>query len=432
VSAARGLSGIAQVGREALGETGQLLRLLRDDHDELGLRLQAPAAVATVVPGRPARTRTPHFRDCLVPALLGLVATVEIVANDHAPLGTLAAYWLIVVLLCARRTVPLAMPVGVAGILVGARLLGAETDEPSAVILVGALASFSTGRYAPRSRLPLGLASILAAIAVLLLEAAARNELSGDIVLVIALAVTPWLVGIALRETLERTESLAAAAERAQLEHELEAERAAAAERKRIARELHDVLATSLSVMTVQVSVAAELVREDPARAADAVAEVERAGRAALGETGRLLRLISEGSDDPGPRPQHRLADVTALAAEFSRAGLTIELQLNAGERLSPAIELSAYRIVQEGLTNALKHAPGSSVRVRVTRSPHELAVEIENDRPAANGRPTVPSGHGLAGLRERVALFSGSLTARPSAAGGFLLAATIPLGSGE
>lgn len=133
-----------------------------------------------------------------------------------------------------------------------------------------------------------------------------------------------------------------------------------------------------------------------------------------------------------GTEPQHRLADIPALTADFARAGLRIQLEMEAVGRLSPAIELSAYRIVQEGLTDVLKHAPASSVRVRLTRSPHELAVEIENDRPAPNGRPTIPSGHGLAGLRERVALFSGSLTARARGEGGFLLAATIPLGSGK
>jgi signal transduction histidine kinase len=245
------------------------------------------------------------------------------------------------------------------------------------------------------------------------------------------LAVAPWVVGIVLRETFERARSLAAAAERAELEQESEAERAAAAERRRIARELHDVLANSLSVMTVQASVAADLVHDDSERASAAVAEVERSGRAALGETGRLLHRIQRG-DRAGTQPQHRLADVPALAAEYARAGLTIDLKAEAVEGLSPALELSIYRIVQEGLTNVLKHAPGSPVRVRLARRPQAVAVEIENGRPRANGRPTVPSGHGLAGLRERVTLFGGSLTARPSADGGFRLAATIPLGSGE
>jgi signal transduction histidine kinase len=430
-AAARALNGVAQAGREALGETGRLLRLLRDDRNELGLRSGAAAAAEVAAPAQAARAR--GSRDYLLPALIGLVATAETFLNDYAPLApTLAAYWLVALLLFARRTLPLAMPVGVAAILIGARLLGADTDEPSAVILAGALASFSAGRHVPRSRDLLGLASILGATGLLLLEAAARSELSGDVVLVIALAVAPWVVGIVLRETLARTQALAAAAERVRLAQELEAERAAAAERKRIARELHDLLANSLSVMTVQASLAADLAREDANGAAAAVAEVERSGRAALAETGRLLRLISDGDEQTGTQPQHRLADVPALAAEYTRAGLSIDLDLEPGERLSPALELSIYRIVQEGLTNALKHAPGSPVRVRLARRPHALALEIENGRPRTNGRTTVPSGHGLTGLRERVALFGGSLSARTAADGGFLLAATIPIENGE
>ncbi len=432
-AAAQALNGVAEAGREALGETGRLLRLLRDDRNELGLRPGAAAAAEAAAPTPAAPARSLRARDCLLPALIGLVATGEIVLNEHAPLGpALAAFWLIVLLLCARRTLPLAMPVGVTGILLGARLLGAETDEPSAVILAGALASFSAGRHVPRSRGLLGLASVLAAMGLLLLEAAARSELSGDVVLVIALAVAPWAVGIVLRETLARTRMLAAAIERERLAQEREVEQAARAERKRIARELHDVLANSLSVMTVQASLAADIAREDGDAAAAAVAEVERSGRVALAETGRLLRLISDGDEQTGTQPQNRLADVPALAAEYARAGLSIDMDLDPGERLPPALELSIYRIVQEGLTNALKHAPGSPVRVRLVRRPHAVALEIENGRPRANGRVTVPSGHGLTGLRERVTLFGGSLSARPSADGGFRLAATIPTGDGE
>jgi signal transduction histidine kinase len=142
--------------------------------------------------------------------------------------------------------------------------------------------------------------------------------------------------------------------------------------------------------------------------------------------------LIADGDKATGTRPQHRLADIPALAAEYERAGLRIDLDLDARDRLTPAIELSIYRIVQEGLTNALKHSPGGPVRVHLARRPDAVALEIENGPPRSNGRPTVPSGHGLTGLRERVELFGGSLSARPSDGGGFVLSATIPVGNGE
>ena len=193
-----------------------------------------------------------------------------------------------------------------------------------------------------------------------------------------------------MRKTLGRTRVLAAKAERARLAQELEAERAAAAERKRIARELHDVLANSLSVMIVQASLAADLVAQDPDGATGAVAEVERSGRAALGGTGRLLRRIRDGSDGAGTHPQRGVADLPTLAAEYARAGLGIDLELESVERLPAGIDLSIYRIVQEALTNALKHAPGSPVLMpSVTRATRPLNA----DRSArAYQSPTLPS----------------------------------------
>ena len=188
------------------------------------------------------------------------------------------------------------MPIAVSGIFVAGGLIGAEADEPASTILLLALAFVAAGLHVPRSRAAAGLASVLAAIVLLSAVSAASGELV-DVVLDLAFVV-PWAVGVAFGETLARARSLAAEAERARVEQELEAERGAAAERRRIARELHDVLANSLSVMIVQASLAAELVAVDPAAAVAAVGEVERSGRAALGETGRLLRIINIGADD--------------------------------------------------------------------------------------------------------------------------------------
>ena len=366
------------------------------------------------------------FRDVWLPVLFGVIATAEIASgSDGQAWATIGASWLAVGVLCARRTFPLVIPIAVTAIAVGARPVGAEAFDQSAWILIGALAYFSAGRHAGRSRTALGLASVLASMALYLLDAAARGELTADVVLVLALGLGPWAVGVALRETLERTRMLATEAERARLEQELEAERVAGAERKRIARELHDVLANSLSVMIVQASLAGDLVAGDPAGASAAVSEVERSGRAALGETGRLLRLIRDG--EAGTHPQHGVADIPALAEEYARAGLGIDLDVEDVVRLPIGVDLSTYRIVQEGLTNALKHAPGSPVSIRLARRESEIAIEVRNG-PATARIATVPGGHGLVGLRERVSLFGGNLEAQPTADGGFVLAATIPL----
>lgn len=171
----------------------------------------------------------------------------------------------------------------------GSPLLGAAAaSDTASSILFLVLAGFSAGRYVPRGRAALGSASILASIGLWVLVAAARHDLSADLLFAFPFVVGPWAVGVALGAALERTRTLAAAEEGARLEQELQAERATAAERRRIARELHDTLANSLNVMVVQASLAADVVAANPGRAADAASEVERAGRTALGETERL------------------------------------------------------------------------------------------------------------------------------------------------
>lgn len=431
-AAAAALRGVAQAGRDALGETGALLRLIRDDHNELALRAGTPSAAPVppaMAPELVAGASAVRRGDLLLPALFAVVGALEIALEGYEPLwASLAAYWLAVAALCARRALPLLMPVAVPGLLLGGGLLGVPTGEPASWILVTALACFAAGLHVQRSRAAAGLASVIAGMAVAAIDAARRGDLASDYVLLIAFAA-PWAVGVALTQALEQTRELAAEAERARLEQKLEAERSAAAERKRIARELHDVLANSLSVMVVQASLAADLVAGNPEAAAAAVAEVERSGRNGLGETRRLLRLDRQGTDGLEKRPQHGVADLPTLAEEYARAGLAVDLDVDGVTRLPIGVELSTYRIVQEALTNALKHAPGSTVCVRLARRGSEVAIEVRNGPAAAGALLAVPGGHGLVGLRERVSLFGGTLDAGPASDGGFVLNATLPMG---
>jgi signal transduction histidine kinase len=430
-AAGEALQAVAQSGREALLETGRLLRLLRDDRDELGLRGEAASGASDEAASRESAASTlVPLRDAVLPAIFGVFATFEILAQGYGygtALASIGVSWLAVSVLCLRRLLPLAMPIAVTGILIGSWLVGVEVEELAVPIMIQAFAYFSVGRHAPRSQALWGLGSVVASIALLALDAVVRGEVTADVVFVLGF-LGPWVVGVALRETLQRTRVLAAEAEHARLERELETERAAAAERRRIARELHDVLANSLSVMIVQASLAADLVGEDPGAATEAVSEVERSGRSALGEIGRLLRLIRDGESEPGTQPQQGVADVPALAEEYARAGLTIDLDIDGVMSLPMGVDLSTYRIVQEGLTNALKHAPGSPVRVRLARCESDVAIEVCNGPAAARSAAAVPSGHGLIGLRERVSLFGGDLEARPTEDGGFVLAAKIPV----
>jgi signal transduction histidine kinase len=178
--------------------------------------------------------------------------------------------------------------------------------------------------------------------------------------------------------------------------------------------------------MTVQAALAAELVTADPDAGATAVAQVERVGRSALAEADRMLRLVRSGAT--GTEPQHGLADLPALVEHYACAGLRVELRAETGKHLPVGIGSSLYRVVQEALTNALKHAPGSTVRVHVRHIGAAITVEVVNDRSPHPPTTAVPSGHGLVGLRERVALLGGRFHAGRTAAGGFHLTASVPL----
>jgi signal transduction histidine kinase len=367
--------------------------------------------------------------DLLLPALFGVVGTVELVMQGYRPLLVgLATYWLAMLVLSARRLFPLAMPLLVAGIYALTPVLGFDVSEPASWVVPPAFASLAAGLHVPRSRAALGLASVVGALAIIFATLDWLTQFDPDILFGLLFTLGPWVLGVALREALDRSGELAIEAECARLEGERAAASAAAAERERIARELHDVLAHSLSVMVVQASLAEDLIGRNAESAVGAIREVQQTGRDALGETGRLLRLIRDDEDELGMQPQHTVADLAALADEYARAGLEVDLVVDPAARTLPlGVGLSAYRIIQEALTNALKHAPGSRVSVRLERRVDELAVEVENS--SSTGKPAVrvESGHGLVGVRERVALFGGTLRAGPTDEGGFRLAATLP-----
>jgi signal transduction histidine kinase len=212
----------------------------------------------------------------------------------------------------------------------------------------------------------------------------------------------------------------------AEREREERSQRAVLAERARIARELHDVISHNVSVMVVQAAAAHDVFDTHPERARDALSAVEETGRRALGELRKLLDVSGTGE---GTAPQPGLARVPELAAQVRGAGLEVGFTVEGTPREMPeALDLSAYRIVQEALTNTLKHAHASRADVRVRYGADTLEVEVSD-----NGvGPTIPAGdgRGLIGMRERVALFGGELLAGATSAGGFLVRARMPLES--
>lgn len=364
------------------------------------------------------------WRDLRLPALFATVGAAETLVQGYKPAwASIATLTLGSAVLAYRRSYPLLMPSAVMGAWLLAVLLGVPANDAAAWLPPLVLAAFSVGMYCGRA-VAAEAAAVLAPMAVLLAIGSLMDEFTLDVIWGGLFTLGPWLAGRALRTSLERNRELAAETERVRFE----AERAATAERERIARELHDILAHSLSVMIVQASVAEDLLSGDTNAARDALHEVQQSGRDALSETARLLRLIRDDNDEIGMQPQHQLADVAELAVELNRMGMEVDVELDASTSSLPlGVQVSAYRIVQEALTNALKHAPGSPVSVRLARRGVDVEIEVRNG-PATRVRLTdVPSGQGLAGVRERVSLFGGTLRTEPTDDGGFLVAATLP-----
>lgn len=248
-----------------------------------------------------------------------------------------------------------------------------------------------------------------------------RQDVTSDLLLAAALPAAGLLIGRASGVLMLETEVL----ERERDEH---TRMAIHTERSRIARELHDVIGHSISVMGVQAGAVRSVLPADRERERAALLSVERTGRDAVNEMRRLIGLLRE-DDAPADGPSPSLARVEALAAELRGAGQALTLTV-AGEvdGLPPGLDLAAYRIVQEALVNALKHAPGAAVEARIELTREAVLIDVHD---TGTGRPPSPDGHlghGLLGMRERAALYGGEVDAGPVATGGFRVRAVLPV----
>jgi signal transduction histidine kinase len=250
-----------------------------------------------------------------------------------------------------------------------------------------------------------------------------------------------WLAGRNLRHRRARWAELAARAERLEHEHEEQARRAVTEERLRIARELHDVIAHSMSVIAVQSAVGHHVMDTQPGQARQALAAIEATSRSALTEMRRLLGVLrQEGQTRGSLAPAPGLADLDTLVSQVQDAGLRVRVRVEGQPgTIPPGIDLSAYRIIQEALTNVIKHANSPSADVLICYRPGSLTVEVTDHGrgvPAGQARE-IPaglpsgrngSGHGIIGMRERVAVFGGQFAAGPGPDGGFRVRAQFPI----
>lgn len=246
---------------------------------------------------------------------------------------------------------------------------------------------------------------------------------------IVTIHLTAAFVGEAVYDRRRRILELQQRAERAEAERELLARQAVLDERSRIAREMHDIVAHGMSVMVIQAGAAERALDHDPDAARDALGTIGTVGRDSLAEMRRLLGVL-RGGDAPGLEPQPTLADVRQLVEQSSANGTEVSLTIE-GEPpdTSASREVAAYRVVQEALTNVLKHAgPSTTVNVRITHRPDGTEIQVDDD-----GRGTTfteldrATGQGIVGMRERVELFGGTLSAVPRPGGGFRVRAHLP-----
>jgi signal transduction histidine kinase len=367
--------------------------------------------------------------DRIFAAFLACVAVLDLTANSQreGPLWLNSTIMLgIAVAFVWRRSHPLPVAaVTLGGLLVMATWLTQPPDMFAAVLTLVS-ASYAIGRHEHGRRSVYGAVS-----GALVVTTLAIIFDPNDIFFPVTFFwIVPWLAGRTIRNQTILARELAEKAERAQHARQADERRAIALERSRIARELHDVLAHNLSVMVVQASAARRVLDKDPVKAVEAAALIERTGREALAEIRHLFGPVRHGDGEALSGPPS-IARVGELARRARAAGLRVELRTTGDPVELPAgIDLAAYRIVQEALTNAIKYAGSAEARVTVSYEPNEVVLSIENDGVGPTGGSELgdaSGGHGLVGMRERAALYGGIVDAGRRRDGGFAVHARLP-----
>ncbi|WP_025620591.1 sensor histidine kinase [Salinispora cortesiana] len=386
--------------------------------------------------GRPLRSVA---FDVAVSGLVALLAVAWISGEPGGWIATLVGVVMAAVLLF-RRTHPSAVAAAVAALALVQVAVG---WGPLAYDIGVLIALYSVAKYANRLRYGIG-AGLVAAVGVVLAALQVRGPAPwwSSALWLGSVTGAVWLVGLNVRTRRLYVLSLEERAATLEREREAEARAAVAEERTRIARELHDVVAHTMAVMIVQADGVRFTIDRNPAIAQEAAKVVGDTGRQALEEMRRLVGVLREPADAAGPdgvlsaEPAHRrpaLVGLPDLLDHFRAAGLAVTCATS-GEPtvLPPGLELTVYRVVQESLTNTLKHAGvGASIELVFDWSPAAVVVRaVDDGRGRSLVRPAPSGGHGLVGMRERVGVYDGSLTAGPTSAGGWRVEARLPLPS--
>ena len=369
----------------------------------------------------------PALIDAVFAVVLSAAASVELILGryDDTPTAVLALAALVTTLPIAFRSEAPELSAGLttwAWAL--AVILGFPPDDPLVPALAPLVAVYSLGAVRSGRRLVMGVGLVLLAYAVALAGSAPAIGAIGILLPAAALALA---AGVAVRVMGFEADTLAEKASQLELERDEVADSAAASERARIARELHDIIGHSISVMGIQAGAVRRRLTGDQAKEREMLLGVERIGRDAVAEMKDLLGLL-RGSDDQASHSVPSLERIVALVEEMRTGGMEVTLMVDGDlDGLPAARSATVFRVLQEALTNSLKHAPGSSVDARLSVTDTAVEIRVADTGAVGNG-PSSGAGHGLIGMRERVALYGGSFAAGPEPGGGFAVRVQIPV----
>jgi signal transduction histidine kinase len=430
--ARRSLRAVETMGRDAVTEMRRMLRILRTApgeaaRPELGERPRRPAF-------RRLRLRWSPRLDVLMAAGCFVAAEQEVLRQYvyGQPRWPSA-------LLMAAATLPLAMrrrfPLTVMLTSTGALAIQQFLDDwqaatPVTLLIAPLIAAYTVGAHSSPRRVIAGTAgaALISAVASALVWS---EGIAWFLFAFSGLFLIPALTGQAVRMHRRNAEGLRKLTGRLRRERDALARLAIVEERSRLARELHDAIAHGVSVMVLQAGAAEQVMSSAPEQARQATRAVQDTGRSVLEELGRLLGLLHTDEENSPRGPQPSLAHLNALVTDVREAGLPIQLRV-VGEPagVSAGVDASAYRVIQEALTNALKHAGQARTAVSVQYEPTALTLEVLSEGAGTGARPAGEGGHGLVGMRERVELYGGDLRAGPEPTGGYAVRARLPLGS--
>jgi signal transduction histidine kinase len=377
----------------------------------------------------------PAVADALLAGVLLAIGLVSIFAIPQYPLD--GSRLLVVLSLTVALFTSLAWrrryPRAVAAIIATSSIMIWWMDELDGTTAVaGSIVVYGLGRYLerPRSLQAYAVSSIVLVLAALVDVDVSSTEEWFRFVSRCGVILGPFWFGDSQRARAALTASHKERADRAEADRTAQAHRAVLDERSRIARELHDVVAHSVSVMVVQATAAERLAAVDIDRARASIASVAQVGRSALTEMRRILDVLDAGESGSSDRlPQPGLADLDSLIERCRSAGLDVTVERGAeAPVLSAGAELSIYRVVQEALTNVMKHAGRASAIVRLTFEDPIIVEVVDNGRGAAAAATSDGRGRGLVGMRERVTALHGTFAAGPQPGGGYLVRATLPM----